>query len=466
MRRLSKNAPKSRPTMSKEHPQLNIWHSPATKKGELTGGGEAAAALKSSLIPTKQKALIGFLSFLLVVPINMVGGSREGLSAPIAILVIPLAFLSFAKSTSTEALLLKIACLLGSISILIATVFAADVSLRPLVSMAFFFSPVMLYFLAREHVTTELEFLAFLRYSLFAAVALAASLYLSIFILGDGIVRTDGTMNGTFALLPLSGAYGVHTLVDHYFLICVVVIYYVQSGVASRLERIAAASVVLFLIYLMLLSLSREIVLAIVMVGIAATFRLMNLLKASIVIAAMSLCIYLGLSRMSSFDLAWQTKMYETIHADDLNDLSSGRVELQGIAIAQLVHSPVAGTGFYGYSLNYKSSDADNDLSGWSTHIYYLTTAWKMGLVAAIPFFVFLIKIVKKSIAFSRVKFPKSAEFYVIALCAFFVILNMLWDALLAPSVMCLFAFLVGCMSSESSSGKGRMHSVIQASRG
>ena len=419
------------------------------KKGKPLGGRQLAGTLKASPIPTRQKVLIGLLSFVLIVPINMIGGSHEGLAAPIAMLVIPIALLSFVKAKSTEALLLLIACLLASISILLATLFAADASLRPLISLAFFFSPVTLYFLAREYITTKIAFLIFLRYSLFFSIALVVSLFASIFIFGDGIVRTDGVMNGTFALLPLSGAYGVHTLVDHYFLVCLVVIYYAQSGAATRTERIASLSVVLFLAYLMILSLSREIILAIVVVGVVSAFRSMSVLKASIVVATLSFCIYMSIGRIPSLDSAWRTKIFQTVHAADLNDLSSGRLELQSIAIAQLRRSPLAGTGFYGYALDYKANDANEDLSGWSTHIYYLTTAWKMGLVAAIPFFIFLFRVVKDSITFSRVTFPKSAKLYTVGLFAFFVVLNMLWDALLAPGIMCLFAFFVGSMARE-----------------
>ena len=130
-----------------------------------------------------------------------------------------------------------------------------------------------------------------------------------------------------------------------------------------------------------------------------------------------------------------------------MNALSSGRLDLQYDAVMHLMHYPVTGTGFYGYILTKKYSEGSEDTAGWTTHVYYLTTAWKMGLIGAAFYFTFFAGLIKQSIRFSRKVFPGSAKLYTIALWTFLLVLNMLWDALLAPGIMCLFAFFVGSMA-------------------
>jgi len=225
-------------------------------------------------------------------------------------------------------------------------------------------------------------------------------------------------------------------------MVCIVISYYAQSGYASKVERFLALVVVLFLMYLMVFSLSREIILTLVLVAILSLFRYLTFMRAVTMISLVSLCLYIGLSSIPIQGSAWDTKIYQTVNARDLNDLSSGRLELQRIAVEQLLHSPLAGTGFHGYEL----AMAHEDLTGWSTHVYYLTVIWKMGLLGALVFFVFLSKIIKNSLDYSFRTFPEAAKLYSILLCAFLIVMNMLWDVLLAPSIMCLFAFFVGSM--------------------
>jgi hypothetical protein len=205
--------------------------------------------------------------------------------------------------------------------------------------------------------------------------------------------------------------------------------------------------VVAFLLYLMLFSLSREVILAIAFVVTVYIFRFLNVIKASIILVLFSLCLYVTFDAMSSLNSPWGTTIYRSVNASDLNELSSGRFELQELALKQLLHLPLTGTGFNGYELDNTERGSLTDLAGWSTHIYYLTIAWKMGLLGACLFFLFLARITKASLIFSRTSFPRSARLYSISLCAFLLILNSFWDALLAPSVMCLFAFFVGSMS-------------------
>jgi hypothetical protein len=399
-------------------------------------------------------ALIGTLSLLLIIPIDLLGGSNQIFSLPVSVVLIPIGLYCFLKSTSHESARLTLACISALLSVLITTIivcvsYVGQPSLRPLASLLYFFAPSSIYFLAKEVVTTDATFVVFLRSSFYSALALASSLTLTVFVFGDGLARAAdiGIMNGTFFSLPLSGAYGVHTMVDHYFLICIIVAYYAQSGLATAVERIIAMALVACFVYIMILSLSREVVLAVVVVSIIYGLRYMTLISLGAIAAALFLGIYTHTDRLATIGALWAPTIYMAEHYRDMNDLSTGRLDLQTDAVMQLTRYPLTGTGFYGYILTKKYSEGSDDSAGWTTHVYYLTTAWKMGLIGAAFYFMFLAGLVKQSIHFSRRVFPQSAKLYTIALWTFLLVLNMLWDALLAPGIMCLFAFFVGSMA-------------------
>jgi hypothetical protein len=397
--------------------------------------------------------LIGILSFLLIVPIDLLNGSKQIFTLPVSVVLIPMGIFCFLKSRTHNSRWLKLACLSGLLSVLITTMFLcmSDVpqpSFRSLASLLYFFTPPTMYFLAKEVVKTDAAFIVFLRTAFYSALVLAISLFLTVFVLGDGMVRTSdiGVMNGTFFSLPLSGAYGVHTTVDHYFTICILIAYFAQSGRAKVVEQIIALGLLLFFIFIMLLSLSREVVLAVLVVGTIYGLRTMNATRLVLTTAVFSLLVYIGHDWLSTMGTLWETKIYMTEHSQNLDDLSSGRLDLQKDAVLQLIHYPVTGTGFYGYLLTKEYSEGNDNIAGLTTHLYYLTTAWKMGLLGAAFYFTFFVRIVNQSIRFSREVFPRSATLYTISLWAFLLVLNTLWDALLAPGIMCLFAFLVGSM--------------------
>lgn len=401
---------------------------------------------KISRLPVIKKLSIGFLSALLIIPIDITNGYWETFSIPIIAIIIPVALVYFLKSNSKESLLMLFALFFSCLAILAVLPFSSSISIKPLGSIFLFFSPVTFYFLSRKIIITNSEFVFFLKASLYSSTLLIFSLCLSIFIFGDGVIREMGVMKGDFFLLSLSGTYGVHTLVAHYFLISIIVFYYAKSGYASKLDIFASWIVLLFLLYLMIFSLSREVLLAIIFTASILIFRYLSTSKAIILLLLVILTVSLGVFYLFDDNSSWATKVAQTMAADSLNELSSGRIELQKLAISQLANSPFTGTGFHGYELNFTSSEGYDDLRGWSTHAYYLTTIWKMGLVAGTFFLIFLFLITKDSMNYSKKYFHESHKMYSVAVICFFIFINLLWDALLATSVMSLFSFLVGSM--------------------
>lgn len=400
--------------------------------------------LSPAVLSPRKRFLLALLASVLIIPVDMLASIGPSFAAPLSLLFLPSAALSLLKSRSVEAMGLLIAVFVSCITVFAVAPFAKDFSLTPLASLLFFFAPASFYFLGREKVKSVHELIYFLRASLWAAVVLVFSLFCSIFIFGDGVVRTDGVMNGSFFSFTLSGSYGIHSLAAHFFLIGAVVVYYVQSGFASKLEKALSLVVLAFLMYMMIFSLSREIVLALSFVGVVTLFRRFTVLQASAFLIATGIMLYAFGGALVSPDSAWATRILQTTAADNLNDLTSGRIELQILAIRQIFQSPLTGTGFHGYTLNYLSSESYDDLSGWSTHIYYLTTVWKMGVVAAFFYFCFLYQSVSGSLRSSSRNFSNATGFYLTTLIAFLFLVNMAWDALLSTNVMGLFAFFLG----------------------
>lgn len=401
---------------------------------------------KSFQLPAMKKLLIALLSALLIIPIDITNGYWQSFSIPIIAVIIPFASVFLLISNSRESLLLLIAIFFATLAIVAVLPFASSVSFKPFGSLFLFFSPVTFYFLSRRIINSNGGFVFFLRTCLYSAALLVLSLYFSIFVLGDGLVRETGIMNGDFFRLPLAGAYGVHTLVAHYFLICIIVFYFAKSGHANDFEVFVSWVVVLFLTYLMIFSLSREVLLAIIVTTAILIFRYLSKSKAIILFSLLIFIGYLGVLYLFDENSSWATKIAQTMDAGDLNELSSGRIELQILALNQLANSPFTGTGFQGYELNFISSESYDDLRGWSTHAYYLTTIWKMGFIAGSIYFAFFFIAIKDAMVFSRKYFYESHKMFAVAIFCFLIFINLLWDALLATSVMSLFSFLIGSM--------------------
>lgn len=393
-----------------------------------------------------KKILIGSLASILVIPIDISNGYWQDFSIPVVIIAMPAAVLAFIKSKGKESMLLLLAIFTSLIAILTVSATSANVSLRPIGSLVYFFAPVTFYFLARRVITNNKQFLFLLKSCLIAGACLAFSLVVSVFISGDGSVREAGTLNGNFFFLPLTGAYGIHSLTAHYFLVATVIFYYLLVEKISKLEFSLGAITLAILLYFMILSLSRETLLAIIVTGIFSLFRYFKFRNA--LFLATLICVASGFSIYSMFDenSSWAVKVAQTIAADNLNELSSGRFELQQIALRQVMELPITGTGFYGFELNYTTSESYESLSGWSPHLYYLTTIWKMGLIAALFYFIFFFFILRDSFLFSNIYYSKSSKFYFVAMFSFLFIINLLWDAMLAASVMGLLSFFVGSM--------------------
>ena len=113
--------------------------------------------------PAARLILIGSLASILVIPLDISNGYWQEFSIPAVIIAMPAAVLAFIKSNCKESMLLLLAIFTSLIAILTISATSANVSLRPIGSLVYFFAPVTFYFLARRLITTNKEFLFLLK---------------------------------------------------------------------------------------------------------------------------------------------------------------------------------------------------------------------------------------------------------------------------------------------------------------
>ena len=198
------------------------------------------------------------------------------------------------------------------------------------------------------------------------------------------------------------------------------------------------------------MSLSRELVIGLIIFYSFFLKKKYGYIKSIIIVVLVGLFIYFfGRDLVDKVLFTWETKINMSTSAQDLNELSSGRLDLQFLALNQIVNNPLFGTGFQGFSLDYLNYKGYDNLEGWSTHIYFLTVLWKMGFIAFTFFCFFLYRINK--IVFKSVSLTKEDKsIYLVFIIALFII-NLFWDALLAPNIIILFMFITSLLSFKKS---------------
>ncbi|MFM1946673.1 MAG: hypothetical protein RL207_956 [Bacteroidota bacterium] len=395
------------------------------------------------------KTILLLSSFLLIIPIDILQSVDEQSGLPICLILLSFSPFFFLNRRDKDVTYLWLVILFCLISILSVSLFYGVIPVKALFSLAYLLLPVLGYYVALVLINNNLDFIFFYKWSSIFSILLSLSLIYSIFIIGDGNVRIEGTFQGDFFGFKLSGAYGVHSLGAHYFILIFLIFFYLLLvDKISFIFRVLCILSILTYLYLIIFSLSRELVLALFLFFLTYSLYKFKLTKTLFLILCTVFLLYIfGKDLIDVFMLAWESKLMSTSGASNLNDFSSGRIDLQVLAIKQIIADPFFGTGFNGYTLDYKSYKNYNNLEGWSTHIYYLTCIWKMGLIAFFFYIFFWFSVLKKMF-----KHNYSIKRNALKLLLIFVVsmlfINMFWDAFLAPNVMALFSFLCGSIIS------------------
>ncbi len=141
--------------------------------------------------------------------------------------------------------------------------------------------------------------------------------------------------------------------------------------------------------------------------------------------------------------------MMNDILRGNWDGVTSGRLEIYGILLSDLRKSPVFGTGFSGYGLfgsDLGFFNAEFSDTGYTPHNQYLGALWKMGLLAGIPYIIFL----WKTIAAFPAYYSKSTQSRRIALAMgivlipFLFVFNVFQDGLSSPSTGPFLMFILG----------------------
>jgi hypothetical protein len=164
---------------------------------------------------------------------------------------------------------------------------------------------------------------------------------------------------------------------------------------------------------------------------------------------ALTCVIVCGLVFVFSLDsttemLASKTaQIVDGIEEGDFDKITSGRLGLQSVAIEQLSHNIFFGNGFHGFQLYTQDIIGFETVEGLSPHNQLVTTFWKMGALASIPYFLSLI------LLFKMLRLIRGADRYIFFrafLVVVFFVLATVWDVLIIPNFAALLFFVWGAM--------------------
>jgi O-antigen ligase len=375
--------------------------------------------------------------------------SFNGIDLPLSdLLCVAGVFLSLRYINLLFARLLYLSIVLSLISsIFVALFIAKDFDFRPLYSIIYFFKPYFSIFIAFYIIKNKDDFYIFCKATGNIVFLILLLIMYSIIFNHNGLVRNESDLNGSIFGIGLYGSYGVNSLAVYYLLLYFIILFsgYIEisTSIYFKFARIASLWILSYLIFF---SLSREAILGYVAL-ISWYFFLYKSgpMKKIVIFFIMSIGLLSILSLDSTSDM-WESKttqIVESVQQGDLDRLSSGRIGLYIVALDQLKQNPVFGNGFHGFQLYTDAIEGFDTVEGLSPHNQYITTIWKMGLLAAIPYFLALIILYRKTKILRgtvRYKFLCTLLFVV-----FFILANV-WDVFIIPNFSALLFFFWGAV--------------------
>ena len=382
-----------------------------------------------------------------------------GVDIPLSDVVLIFGLVIFLFNSNTKAArYLYILFILALLSV-VMTQLSEDVSMgvRPYLSALFFLKPLLGYFAARGIIKKPSDAYAILHAMGFWMAVSLVLIFFDVVINYSGVPRADSFMNGSVLGLPLYASYGVNSAACFYFMMFVVVLYSCASNTDRSFLNVFKIFSLIAGIYLMIGSLSREVILAFLMFAGLFFMRHRGYIKYLYVffsIIAAMIAIYTFPDNLfdASFLDAKVNQIVDGFASGDLNHVSSGRFDLYTVALNQWLRNPLFGNGFHGYLLHPDLIIFDIDPEGLSPHNQYLTVLWKGGLLFFIAYFYYVLLLLQKS----RMFFDKRRPEYLLGifyLCTFVVLLN-LWDALMVPNFGAAFFFLLGVLEPRVKTGE------------
>jgi len=132
-----------------------------------------------------------------------------------------------------------------------------------------------------------------------------------------------------------------------------------------------------------------------------------------------------------------------------LNEISTGRLEIWGVVVSDLLKSPVVGNGFSGFG---RFTRPPVETGGNTTaHFYYLNILWKGGILFLIPFASFVLIALRRA----RHSWDGSPQYFFAATGVILTaaLPSLTWDILIVPSAGALAWFLLGALGGNRKRG-------------
>ena len=382
----------------------------------------------------------------LSIPIVIFG--LDEFEVPLSDIVLLFGMLFLLRSLASKAALyFYLLFLLALLSVVVQMIFGAPVEVKPFLSVLFFLKPLLAYFAALWVVKGPADGETVFRITGLSMITSIILIFLDVVINYSGVPRADSYINGSILGLTQYATYGVNTAACFYFVIFTLSVYTFCNPVNAQFLRLYGVIGAVCSGYLIIGSLSREVILALLLFVFLIVFEKQRKNRWLIFFGIVFVVVVCGLFLLedivnSPFLEAKVLQLVDGYHSGDFNSISSGRLELYWVALLQVLQGPFFGNGFHGYLLYPEIISFDLEPEGLSPHNQYLTTFWKGGLIFFIAYFSYLYMLIRDSRILAE---PVGGGYVLRAFyISTFILLANLWDVLMVANFGAMFFFLIG----------------------
>jgi O-Antigen ligase len=260
----------------------------------------------------------------------------------------------------------------------------------------------------------------------------------------NGIDILGEAVGGSLFGLPIYAAWGIHSLISFIFLMLFLKINELKF---IKVKSKFGAFLVIGMIadfYLIIFSFSRGIYLSVLLVALIIFIRKpefrLKIIFGSILLVAAAAILILNNDVAYSYIIAKSLAESGVGDKTFLDSITTGRASLYFYALADIFSNPILGTLFNGYALHgiERVTFGDEPLSS-SSHNVILTLLWKGGLLFALPYALFNIRLWRDALtSASRFRFVNYS------LVALMLGMGMTWDILYVLNIGIYYFMVLG----------------------
>jgi len=409
------------------------------------------------VLPVNLKSRVFIFGYAIVLGIPVSIYSSKYFQLPLTSIMLPIAlFAFFLHETTIEKILIFLSFIFALFFSVVFSLTNGTSFFHALLSIIWFYTPYLFFFLGSISTLSETSFRNFLgKFSIISSVTVII-LFFNIILLHDGVVRHTvqnfyisgveygASFTGSLLGLKLYGAWGVNSLATYFAIIhCIFVTVILSNLIDNRVGKILVVSAIGMSMFLVIFSLSRGAILGLFLFYFFLFFKKINDIKFIILIIVLTVTsiaiTHYNWDYIVNIMLNKFVRHSNAFYAGDYDTFLSGREAITNIMFTQISENIFIGRGFSGFGVLVE------ELSTSSPHNQFLGALWKMGLVAFIPYILFIYSIMKKilstSILNNTLLFPISLIILNIS-----IVLNLAWDNFTVPLLGGLIMYLTGCL--------------------